>query len=76
MVGAPLSIQRQIRLTSSVLARTLRVANSLQAPTDIDLKTSPLGLKDIGLIHTFNKIILVIVWIHSGVTYMLAMVIE
>ena len=56
--------------------KDLPFANSLQAPTDIDLKTLPLGLKDIGLIHTFNKIILVVAWIHSGVTYMLAMVIK
>ena len=33
---------------------------------DIDLQTSPVGLKDIGLIHTFNKIILGVVWLHSG----------
>ena len=41
--------------------KELCFVSSLQDATDIDLKTSPLGLKDIGLIHTFNNIILVVV---------------
>ena len=58
-VGATYPETNKVQFLCS--CKDLCFASSLQAPTDIDLKILPLGLKDIGVTHTFNKIILVVV---------------